>query len=197
MNYGKLFFPNTRREVIVESTNLQKDRAGNRSIKTGISMPLGDGKLVGMPSWVGDAYAELARVGCIASSIKFADLELSEMTIYAHTGEQTEKPAQTFIVPVINMFSMQRGDLPKKEGALPPVSLEFVAYINGSLEAWSWLYRHFRPDPFYMLFLNTQVDIEEPAPADPQMTLVREKDSPNDKEFEQQVRERLRKAVGK
>jgi len=194
MNYGKTFFPNSRKEITVENIGLLNHTSGPR-IKLAVSMALDDGKQVGMPSWVGDAYDDLARLDSLASAVKFADFELSEMTIYAHTGAETVKPAQTFISPAMTSFSVQRGEIPKKEGALHSVTLEFIAYINGSLEAWSWLYRHFRPATFYMLFLNTQQDLDEPKSPDPQMTLVPEKDSADDTEFEHQVLGRVRSAV--
>lgn len=174
MNLGRLFFPNTRKEIIIENVSLQKDRAGNPSIKTAITMPLDDGKLVGMPNFFGEHYLELQKAMCLAGSVKYPNLQLEEMTVYAHTGPETTKPAQTFICPVINGFQMVRGDLPKANGeeALAPVWLEFVMYINGSLEHWSWIFRHFRPASIYGLFLSTQSDIEDPKPADPQMTLA-------------------------
>lgn len=193
MNFGETFFPNTRKEITVENVSLQNDKSKVLKIKTIISMSLDDGKQVGMPTWVGDHYAQLAKEGCMAGSVKYPEMAMDEMTVYCHTGEQTTRPAQTFICPVINGFSMVRGDAPKREGGMPPVWLEFTCYVNFSTEAWSWLARHFRPSKFYMLFLATQRNIDEPKPADPQLKF--EKDSPNAAVYEKQVARRVA-AVG-
>lgn len=195
MNFGKTFFPNTRKEITVENISLQRDKSDVLKIKIAVSMSLDDGKQVGMPSWVGDHYDRLAQAECMAGSVKYPEMALEEMTVYCHTGDETKKPAQTFICPTINGFSMVRGDAPKREGGLPPVWLEFSVYINASLEAWGWLFRHFRPNTFYMLFLNTQQDLNEPISADPQMKLVPEKDSDDDVTFEKQVASRVHRAV--
>lgn len=194
MNLGETFFPNHRKEITVENVSLQNDKSKVLKIKTIISMSLDDGNQVGMPTWVGDHYATLAKEGCMAGSVKYPDIVLDEMTVYCHTGSQTVKPAQTLACPVINGFSMVRGDAPKREGGLPPVWLEFTAYMNFTSEAWSWLPRHFRPHTFYMLFLATQRQIDEPKSVDPQLKLG-ERDSPNDVVFEKQVAQRVHRVV--
>lgn len=173
--FGKTFFPSTRKEVRLENISLDRDRSEVTKIKLHCTMDLSDGRQVGMPSWVGDDYDRLAKLECVADTIGYRDMELAEMTVYCHATAESAKASQTLICPAIKRFCMVRGDAPKKEGGLPPVGLEFAIYANFTTESWGWLARHFRPSTFYMLFLCTQSDMNEPKSNDPQLSLV-----PND-----------------
>lgn len=166
--YGKTFFPGTRKEIRIESVQLHSDKSDVQKIKLVLSMPLDDGKQVGMPSWIHDDYARLATVGCEAGSVKYPDMALKEMTLDCFEDFGADNHSKRLLSPNMNSFSMQRGDKIDKESPTP-VWLEFTAYVDFSTSIWAWLPQVFRPGSVWMRFECTQQEI--PAAASSQLSL--------------------------
>jgi hypothetical protein len=166
----KTFFPSSRKQLLVETITLLKNPAGETRIKLGLAMPFDDGKLVGMPSWVGTAYDSIGKEDSFETTTKF-NVELSEMKLFVFTGADSEKPAQTLSNVILKTFSISRGSEAEDAEELSDVSLHFTAYVPATLEAWGWLFRHYRQSIF-VRFETTQMDLPlAEKPADPQMTI--------------------------
>jgi hypothetical protein len=142
---ARCFFPSARKELIIETLTLLQTRAGESRIKLGLVMPLGDGKLVGLPGWIGDSLDIIGREDSLESAVKF-DVNLKEMTLTIYSTEDSQKPAQ-----------------------LSDVNLHFVAYVAANTELWGWFYKHFRKSIFTK-FETTQADLPLAQP-DTQMKL--------------------------
>lgn len=183
---AKTFWPGSRKELIVEAVSLLQNRAGEQRIKIGLMMPLSDGKLVGMPSWVGDGFDHIGKEDTLETSIKFA-LDLKEMSMYIHTTEDTEKPAQTVFNVMLSAFTLRRDPQDEGEEELADVCLHFVAYVPDNTQLWAWIRTHFRKSIF-VRFETTQQELplSQPQP-DKQMKL-------GDDDYESQRREATSKA---
>jgi hypothetical protein len=167
---GKTFFPGTRKEVLVESISLLMTRAGEKRIKVTFSMPLGDQKLVGMPTWLGDSYDVIAREDSMLAADKWSH-DIKEMVLTIYPTEDGQKPSLVVKSPLMSAFTLRRD--PQTEGSdeLSDVNLHFFAYIDASIGNWDWLYKNFRASAF-MKFETTQAELAlEPKP-DNQMSLV-------------------------
>jgi hypothetical protein len=166
---ARCFFPQTRKELVVETLSLLQTRAGESRIKLGLMMPLSDGRLVGMPGWIGDSLDTIGREDSLESAIKFA-VELKEMTLTIYTTEDAQKPAQLAVAPLINSFCLRR-DPQEDAEEVSDVNLHFFAYVSATTELWGWFYRHFRHSVF-VRFETTQADLPlVPVQPDTQMSL--------------------------
>lgn len=166
---ARCFFPQVRKELIIETLSLLQTRAGESRIKLGLMMPLSDGKLVGMPSWVGDSLDIIGREDSLESAVKF-DVNLKEMTLTIYSTEDSQKAAQLAVAPLLNAFTLRRDPQDDEDEELSDINLHFVAYVSATTELWGWFYRHFRKSIFTK-FETTQADLPlEPAP-DTQMKL--------------------------
>jgi hypothetical protein len=167
---AKCFFPSVRKELIIEAVSLLQNRAGEQRIKVGLVMPLSDGKLVGMPSWVGDGFDHIGKEDTLETAIKYA-LDLKEMSMFIHSTEDTPKPTHTIFNVMLTAFSLRRDPQDESEEELPDVALHFAAYVPDSTPFWAWLQKHFRKSIF-VRFETTQQELplSQPAP-DNQMKL--------------------------
>jgi hypothetical protein len=165
---ARCFFPQTRKEIIIETLALLQTRAGENRIKLGLMMPLSDGKLVGMPSWIGDSLDIIGREDSLESAVKF-DVNLKEMTLTIFGTEDSQKPAQLAVAPLLNAFQLRRDPQEDEDEELSDVNLHFVAYIGATTVLWSWFYTHFRKSIFTK-FETTQADLPLEQP-DTQMKL--------------------------
>jgi hypothetical protein len=164
---ARCFFPQTRKEIIIETLTLLQTKAGENRIKLGLMMPLSDGKLVGMPGWIWDSLDIIGREDSLESAVKF-DVNLKEMTLTIYTSEDSQKPAQLAVAPLPNAFQLCREPQEGKE-EISDVNLHFVAYIGATTTLWSWFYTHFRKSIFTK-FETTQADLPLEKP-DTQMKL--------------------------
>jgi hypothetical protein len=169
-NYlGKTFFPGTRKQLTVKNLSLLRTRGGETRIQLGLTMPLSDGKLVGLPSWVGDAYDDLAVADSQQASTKFVS-EMDAMTLYIFSSTDSDAPAQTVFNVLLNTFSLRREAQDAEAEEASGVNLVFVAYVPFSQEALGWLARHFH-ETIFVRFDTTQAALFEKPVSDAQMEL--------------------------
>lgn len=168
---AKLFFPGARKEVRVQGITLLQSSEGEKRIKLDLLMPLDDGKQVGMPGWIGDAYDHIAKAETVEKYTKF-DVELEAMSLYCHSTEDADKPMQTLFNGLLNSFSISRGKQDDDDEDLGGIGLKFTARIPSNPKLWSWLYPYHR-NSIFVRFETTQADLElEHKPAeDKQLTL--------------------------
>lgn len=166
---AKAFWPGSRKELFIESVTLQL-RSNLQHVKVGLMMPLSDGKLVGMPGWVGEGFDHIGKEDSLETSIKYT-LELHEMSMYIHSTEDTPKPAQTVFNVALTAFSLRRDEQDEKDDDLSDVNLHFVSYIPDTAEFWGWIRKYYRKSIF-VRFETTQQDLPIPeAKPDTQMKL--------------------------
>ena len=167
---GRTFFPSTRKELLVESLSLLETRAGEKRIKIGLCMPLSDGKLVGLPGWIGDALDIIGKEDSLESSVKFS-VDLHEMTHTIYPNEDSQKPAQLAVVPLMNAFQLRRDPQDEDGEEVSDVNLHFVAYVTASMDLWRYFYGVHRKSIF-VKFETTQQELPlTTAQPEAQMTL--------------------------
>jgi hypothetical protein len=169
---ARTFWPGSRKELFIESVVLQM-RSNLQHVKVGLMMPLSDGKLVGMPSWVGEGFDHIGKQDTLESSIKYT-LELKEMSLYIHSTEDTPKASQTVFNVFLTAFSLRRDEQDENNDEVSDVNLHFVSYIPFTAEFWAWIGRHYRKTIF-VRFETTQAELpsgqEKPSTTDTQMKL--------------------------
>lgn len=127
------FFPNTvHRELVIRSASLLvgKDQSKTQKrIKLSITMPLSGKSLVGMPSWLGDAYTFVAKSHDPVSpqhSLTGVDLLLSAQDLFKNQIAVTKAEIKKFFVTTSG------------ESENPDVDLQFSLYANFSNELWKY-----------------------------------------------------------
>lgn len=167
---SKTFFPGTRKQLRVQNVQLLTDKAGVKRIKLALDMSLADDKLVGMPSWVAEAYDHMAEEESQEVSTKFA-VDLDEMTLYIHTTEDVDHHAITAFSVKLKNFKLTREKTDEDDEEQPDLALCFEAYLPDNRSAWNWLYDYSKKFIF-VRFDTTQPDLAAAAkPADKQMKL--------------------------
>jgi hypothetical protein len=130
------FFPGANRRVILGSPTLLIGSNKTRKLRLPIHMPLTGEKLVGMPDWLGDAYAAVSKSFTeVAPPIQqIADVVL-HFSNDAPKGELFEPPQAKAPGSELRKFTVVRvGD-----GENPTVELQFTAYIPFSRDFWRWI----------------------------------------------------------
>lgn len=166
---AKTWFPGTRKEIIISAIQLLQTKAGENRIKLGLTMPLSDGKLVGMPGWIGDSFDVICKSDSLLISDKWGH-DIREMTCTAYATEDSQKPAQLAVCPLMNSFSLRRGEQEEDAEELSDVCLHFVAYLNDNTELWAWCRRNYRKSIF-VKFETTQQELFDQSQPDTQMKL--------------------------
>jgi hypothetical protein len=167
---AKAWFPGARKEVVISAVSLLETKAGEKRIKLGLVLPLCDGKLVGMSTQVAEALEVIQREESHVTAVKL-DIELKEMTMTIFNTEDSQKPAQIAVAPLITAMSVRRNEQEEEDEELSDVNLHMFAYIGATTQLWSWFYQHFRMSMF-VRFETTQSELplSQPAP-DTQMKL--------------------------
>lgn len=171
---SKTFFAGSRKEILIESISLMMTKAGERRIKLGCAMPLCDGKQVGLPGWVGDSLDVIGREDSLETAVKFA-VDLKEMSLTVYQTDDSQKPAQLAVAPLLNAFSLRRDPQEYDAEDLSDVNLHFVAYIQATTQLWAWFYGHFRMS-CYVKFETTQGELAITPVDDKQMKLGEDDD---------------------
>lgn len=167
---AKCFFPGTRKEIIVQDIRILKNAAGEARIKLDLAMPFDDGKLVGMPDWIGQAYDHIGKEDTVERNTKF-DVELESMSLYCHTTEDITQPAQTLFNVLLKTFQMTREKQDDDEEELSDVNLQFAAYVPANQRLWTWLYPY-KSMKLFVRFETTQAELPvDQAQEDSQMKL--------------------------
>jgi hypothetical protein len=167
---GKTFFPGSRKEVKLQGLQLLRDSEGNPRIKIDALMPFSDGKLTGMPSWVGEAFDHLGREDTLERSTKF-EAQMEGMTLSIYELPESAEPSKTAAACMLRNFSMTREKEDEEDEELGEVALKFVLYIPGDKRLWTWLY-DFHRRRFWIRFENTQEELPEAKPSTDQLPLV-------------------------
>lgn len=166
---AKTFFPGVRKEMLISGITLLETKAGESRIKLALTLPLSDGKLVGMPSWLGASYDVIGKADSLLTSDKWGH-EIKEMTWTAYATEDSPKPATLAVCPLMNSFQLKRATQDEAEDELSDVNLHFVAYLADSAPLWSWCRVHHRKSIFVKFETTQQELFDQPAP-DTQMKL--------------------------
>ena len=168
---ARCFFPGTRKHLIVYGIQLLQSSEGEKRIKLDLIMPFSDGSLVGMPSWIGEAYDHMGKADTVERFTKF-DVELEAMSLFVHVTEDADKPAQTMYNVLLSGFTMTREEQDEDEEELTDVCLKFVAKVPANPKLWGWLYPYHRCSMF-VRFETTQPELtDQPKPESAQMPLV-------------------------
>ncbi len=168
---ARCFFPGTRKHLIVQGITLLQSAEGEKRIKLDLIMPLTDGSLVGMPSWIGEAFDHMGKEETVERFTKF-DVELESMSLFVHTTEDADNPAQTLFNVLLSNFSMTREEQDEEEEDLSDVCLKFVAKAPSNPKLWAWIYPYHQ-NSIFVRFETTQPELAASAPAeDKQMPLV-------------------------
>lgn len=158
------FFPNQRKHVKVLPGGTGPGKTGDvRYIQLALKMELSDGKLVGMPDYIGQAYAVLAKEGSLLDSPKVL-VTLSGVSIALYATEKSADASLEVEECVLSKFVMTR-EKAKKEGEMDPIHLRFVLQTNGWVpKLWKWLGDNFQSE-FWIGFGGTQMTLELIGPA--------------------------------
>lgn len=167
---AKTFFPETRKELLVQNI-LLLDFKDTKRIKLGVSMPLADRKVVGMPTWIGDSFDVMAREGSLLTTDKFGH-DIKEMTLTIFPTDDSPKPVQLATAPLLTAFSLRRGS-DEDDGELGEPTLHFTIYISATIKLWNWLYGVHRQS-IYVRFETTQAELPLNQVDDKQMKLGEE-----------------------
>lgn len=165
---AKTFFPGCRKASILKQVTLLQTKADEKRLKMLLAMPLGDGKQVGMPSWVGSSYDVMAREGSTLGYQKWVH-DITEMTMSIFATDDAKRPTLLVVCPKLTSFTLRRGE--DKDESLAEVYLQFEAYANDSVELWNWSRLNHRATS-YFLFETTQKELfDKPKQDDAQMKL--------------------------
>lgn len=154
---GKTFFPGSRKEIKLNKIEGLRDKEGNPRIKVELIMSLADGKQVGMPSWIGEAYDHLGKQDTLETSTTF-DAQMEGMSLYIHELPESKDPAKTAFSCMFANFRMTREGDDEKTDELGDVALKFVAYIPGDKRLWTWLY-DYNKAKLWIRFECTQAEL--------------------------------------
>lgn len=165
---AKTFFPGCRKANILKQVTLLQTKADEKRQKILFSMPLGDGKQVGMPSWLGDGYDTMVREGSTLKFIKW-DHDISEMSMTIFATDDGKRPTMMVVCPKLTSFTLRRGT--EDDENLAEVYLQFEIYANDSAELWNWARLNHRHTT-YCLFETTQMELKIVPAQDPQMNLA-------------------------
>ena len=147
------FFPGTRKEVMILSsgTGLLSDKR----VQLALSMKLSDGRLVGMPDWLSDAYVLIAKDnGWTGTKKHQAQLDGVEVKLYANDSQ--EEPILVLESCSIQSLSFVRGN-DKKNGAVGNVDLHFtLSTISYNAKLWKMVPDYFM-GTLFMQFAGTQM----------------------------------------
>jgi hypothetical protein len=171
-NYlSKTFFPGSRKQLRVQGIQLLTDKAGVNRIKLALVMSLADNKLVGVPSWIAEAYEHMAEEESQEVSSKFA-VDLDEITMYIHTTEDIDRHALVAFSVKLKSFKLTKEKTDEDDEEVPDLALCFEAYLPDNRAAWHFLYDYGKKFIF-VRFDTTQPDLkasDKPKP-DTQMKL--------------------------
>jgi hypothetical protein len=167
---AKTWFPGVRKELLIFGIQLLQTKAGENRIKLAMTMPLSDGKLVAMPSWLGDSYDVIGKADSLLMSDKWGH-EIKEMTWTVFSTEDSQKSSQLAVCPLMNSFQLKRGAQDEDADELSDVCLHFVAYLNDNSALWSWCRVHYRKSIFVKFETTQQELFDQPKQEDTQMKL--------------------------
>lgn len=197
---ARTWFPGVRKELIIKRIELLQGKSGVNQIKLSVVMPLSDEKLVGMSSWLGASYDVICKEDSLLTFEKWGH-QIVEMVYTAFTADDSPKPSQIFVCPVMKNFMLRRGKQGDEDEDLADINLQFEAYVNDSTELWAWCRRQYRKS-IYVKFETTQKELPlGEVPDDKQMKLgespAQEEDGEDydaEDDFEDERREATSKA---
>jgi hypothetical protein len=166
---AKTFFSGTRKELLISGIQLLQTKVGENRIKLALTMPLTDGKLVGMPTWLGDSYDVICKADSLLACDKWTH-DIREMTVSVFATDDSPKVAQLAVCPLMNGFQLRRGKQEDDAEELSDVCLQFVAYLNDNSQLWAWCRQHYRKSIF-VKFETTQQELFDQPRVDAQMNL--------------------------
>lgn len=179
---AKTWWPGVRKEILIEQITLLETKAGEKRIKLGVKMPLGDGRLVGMPSWIGDSYDVIAKEDSLLTSDKWGHT-IKEMTLNIFRTDDGQKVSQLCSAPLMAAFQLKRDPQSDDDEEVSELNLHFVIYVVASHKLWSWLYE-VRGLSIYVRFETTQKELPLGEVDDKQMKLGENKDAFEDERQE-------------
>jgi hypothetical protein len=124
MRAEETFFPGYRRETIIDGATILCNAAGEKRLKLSMRMPLSGDQLVGMPTWVGEPFADIAKPEHKVKAV-ISDQQLDPMLLHIFALQQSEKEIMLFDSVRMNSFKIER----ESNEENPPLVLSFAAYL--------------------------------------------------------------------
>jgi hypothetical protein len=159
------FFPNQKKRMLLKAAGtgpvMGKDKT--RRIRLALKMSLDDGKLVGMPSYIADAYNALAKDDSVMDDPKLL-IELDGINVEFYATDQTKDPTIKVEGVMLHSFHVSRETV-KRDGEAPPIFLYFTLKTSGWIpKLWLWLADNLNAD-FWMMFEGSNMTLSFVGPA--------------------------------
>ncbi|HEV8189484.1 MAG TPA: hypothetical protein VGP83_17145 [Pyrinomonadaceae bacterium] len=127
MRAEETFFRGYRRETLITGATVLCNAAGEKRLKLSMSLPLSGDQLVGMPSWVGEPFAIIAKPEYKVKSIN-CTTELDPMILHVFALPEGEKEIMTLHSVRLCSFRIER----ETDEEYPPIALNFSTYVPGT-----------------------------------------------------------------
>lgn len=159
------FFPKTRKELFLSDFGPLKNAAGEKRLQLSFTMPLMDGKLVGMPEWLSEPFKVVHKVGYGLGNGKSL-VELDGMTIRVYATDQTDETILDIPGVLLKGFNVRRCSKEKASGEVADTELAFRAYMGWNPKVLRFCEKYYDATIFCM-FVATQASLSfGPAPKD-------------------------------
>lgn len=157
------FFPKTRKELFLAHFAPLANAAGEKRWQMSLTMPLMDGKLVGMPEWLSEPFKVVHKVGFGLGNGKSL-VELDGMTLRAYATDQSEEPILDLPGVLLKGFNVQRCSKEKASGEVADTELTFRAYMGWNTKAIRFCEKYYQAT-FYCMFVATQASLSFGPPS--------------------------------
>ncbi len=162
LNKNDSFFPRTRKELFLTSITALANSAGEKRLKLGITMPMMDGKLVGMPEWLSEPFIRVQKSDLGVESVK-SIVELDGMTLRMFSTDQSEEPILELPGALLKSFIVRRVSNGNSSGEVSDAELAFQIYTTWNRKVWNFGWTHFHSTCFCN-FISTQASLSFGAP---------------------------------
>lgn len=136
------FFPNVRKQLLLEHVAPLANAEGFRRIKFTLSMPLNDGKVLGIPDWLDDPIKLVQRVNSGSKEWKGTAV-LDGVNLAFFPLDVSANPDIKLVATVMQNFIVRRATAETPKGDVADIELVFVAYCDYREETWSWAFAQF------------------------------------------------------
>lgn len=204
LNKTESFFPKTRKELFLTGITAMANSAGEKRLKLNFTMPLMDGKLVGMPEWLSEPFIRVQKSDLGIEKVS-SIVELDGMTVRAYSTDQAEEAVLDLPGALLKSFVVRRVSASKSSGEVSDAELAFSLYTGWNKKVWNFGWQYFHGTCFAN-FVSTQAVLTfgpakpaEEEESDDQESLDLQDDTPKaDMSPEQEKQfERARKAAAK
>lgn len=133
----KSFFEGKRRECVLQNYHPLESRAGEKRFKLFVAMPLSNKPVDGMPEAFVEQYELMEREKSVLNHSKVGSI-VEDATFQIFATDTVTKPAIKSVGVILQNLKLIGVGI----GESREVSLEFEAYVAGSIALKDWLYEH-------------------------------------------------------